>query len=428
MAAVMRVVARKLNQSRGHKMTVLKLSAVVIAGLLSAPAAAQYRPCSQDSERWGFSCEALDQGGGGANHYVFVVDKSRDQAGRESSGPQGSLHVVDLQSAQVVQTWAVGLGCYRGRKRHQGDKRSPEGSYKLLQRRLTLDPESNRQRVLGGIFFLTSYPTLNECEAAGYTASDFGDCRRDLGDAVGLHSGRRMADCTNGCIRLTGDYDLGDDLIKELDRNYVQGGATSLVIGAQLHPSFYESNGQLSECWAHRLRALTATQNHDEAVDELAAYCEPDIIVSPDADSPAERDGSGYGGWARVEKEDEGWAMPSSPGVLASLDWDWDWTWDWVWPWQSDWSLDGDWTWDWVWPWQWDWSLDGDWTSGWVWPWQWDWASNSENAWDGLRGSLNSALEWPLRPEEDGWGVGTCIGLGIVGLLVLALFSGSRPA
>ncbi len=285
---------------------------VVSLCLWSAKSSAQYGACSYNTQQRGYECADLRGSAETAQRYVIVVDKSRDDEGYESSGPRGSLHVVDLAAERVVQTWPVGLGCYRGRKEQQGDAKTPEGSYELLQRRETIADRGLRPRRLGRLFFLTSYPTLNECQAQGYGPGRFGACRRDLGDVVGLHAGRRTEKCTNGCIRLTGTTDNGDDWIKELDRNYVKGGNIHLLIGAKLDSSFYGSQGTLNKCWLARIRDLANSRDHDSVVAMLNSPCidppvkrDPPVVYDVPEPEPTQP-GQFVEGFGPAE-EDEGW-------------------------------------------------------------------------------------------------------------------------
>jgi L,D-transpeptidase-like protein len=117
---------------------------------------------------------------------------------------------------RLVASYRVGLGrrALPGAKRHQGDFRTPEGSYFLCSR----EPASSWHRFLG-----ISYPGATDARAAlaegtidraTAEAIESAEASRiappwdtPLGGAVGIHGGGGDRDWTAGCIALD-DPDL----------------------------------------------------------------------------------------------------------------------------------------------------------------------------------------------------------------------------
>jgi len=229
-----------------------------------------------------YACQDLT---GENDRFALLVDQGRSFRSYRSSGAHGTMSVIDLETGVIREHWPAGLGCDRGRKKRRNDDRSPEGIYHLVQRRKTRRGYKKRKAQLGRLFFLTSYPTFDDC-APRWSKAEYKTCRRVIGSHIGLHSGRRMSNCTNGCIRLTGTYRHEEKWIARLDERYIKGRITPLIIAPRVHDSFYRTYPTLSECWRHRLKRMRHMTVHNDIVALMRTSCEAPRIIATSSQTP----------------------------------------------------------------------------------------------------------------------------------------------
>ncbi|MEO2166671.1 MAG: L,D-transpeptidase [bacterium] len=114
------------------------------------------------------------------------------------------------RNGEWVRTWRdVVFGRGAGVKRHEGDRRTPQGLYRVVGKR----PHARWAR-----FLLLDYPNPADVEAHG-AARRAGTIENGVGGAIGIHGtdapllNRAHVDWTLGCISLR------DSEVRELDRD-----------------------------------------------------------------------------------------------------------------------------------------------------------------------------------------------------------------
>jgi len=153
--------------------------------------------------------------GGGASSVATAVLRVNDPRVVILKGKR-QLHLFD--GGNLVRTYSVDLGVApTGRKRHAGDGRTPEGSFRVV----TKNSDSPYHRFLG-----ISYPDktavesglrdglISTGEAAGILEALAGGRRPEwqtaLGGGIGIHGHRQGTDWTGGCVA------IADEQIEEL--------------------------------------------------------------------------------------------------------------------------------------------------------------------------------------------------------------------